>query len=93
MKKQERSKHHKGTDNPVSGFSEIRETQCDEDCQKRGKRNLFFFSIGFIMLIAAGYLINPGILRKVWLIVSGTLALVCGLFLLLIQVRIVSLKC
>lgn len=93
MKKQEISKHYKGTSNPVSGPSDNRGTQCEEDCKKRGKRNLVLLSLGFIMLFAAGYFIHPGILRKVWLIASGTLALVCILFIFMIQVRIVTLKC
>lgn len=70
-----------------------RESECDDDCQKRGKRNLVLISLVFIMLFVAAYFINPSMLRNVWLIASGTLAVIGGLLLFMIQVRIVSLKC
>jgi hypothetical protein len=79
--------------NSIQDLADNRVCQCDEDCQKRGKRNLVLLGLVFIMLFLAGYFINPGILRDVWLIASGTLAVINGLLLFMIQVRIVSLKC
>ena len=72
---------------------EIRVSPCDEKCEKKGKRNLVLLGLVFIMLFVAGYLIHPGILKDIWLIASGTLAVITGLLLFLVQVRIVSLKC
>ena len=79
--------------NTIQDLADNRVCQCDEECRKRGKRNLGLLSLVFIMLFVAGYFIDPGILRNVWLIASGTLAVINGLFLFMIQVRIVSLKC
>lgn len=79
--------------NTRQDLADNRVCQCDEDCQKSGKRNLLLLGLVFIILFVAGYFINPGILKKVWLIASGTLAVINGLFLFMIQVRIVSLKC
>ena len=77
----------------LQDLMENRVSECDEDCQKKGKRNLVLLSLVFIMLFLAGYFINPSILRNVWLIASGTLAVITGLLLFLVQVRVVSLKC
>lgn len=77
----------------LQDLMENRVSECDEDCQKKGKRNLVLLSLVFIMLFVAGYFINPSILRNVWLIASGTLAVITGLLLFLVQVRVVSLKC
>jgi len=70
-----------------------RVSECDEDCQKKGKRNLVLLGLVFVILFVAGYFINPSILRNVWLIASGTLAVITGLLLFLVQVRVVSLNC
>lgn len=77
----------------LQDLMENRVSECDEDCQKKGKRNLVLLSLVFIMLFVAGYFINPSILKNVWLIASGTLAVITGLLLFLVQVRVVSLKC
>jgi len=66
---------------------------CDRECEKRGKRNLILLGLVFIILFVAGYFINPGILKNIWLIASGTLAVITGLLLFLVQNSIVSLKC
>jgi protein-S-isoprenylcysteine O-methyltransferase Ste14 len=79
--------------NQLHDLLDNRVSECDKECQKKGKRNLVLLSLVFIMLFVAGYLINPSILRNVWLIASGTLAVIAGLLLFLVQVRIVSLKC
>jgi hypothetical protein len=92
MKKQERSKHQIENNNTKDDLANNRVSQCDEDCQKRGKRNLVILCLVFIMLFVAGYFINPSILRIVWLILSGTLAVISGLFLFMTQVRIISIK-
>ena len=79
--------------NTIQDLADRRICQCDEECQKRGKRKLVLLGLVFIMFFLAGYLIDPGILRTVWLIASGTLAVIIGLLLFMIQARIVSLKC
>jgi protein-S-isoprenylcysteine O-methyltransferase Ste14 len=79
--------------NTIHDLADNRVSACDENCRKKGKRNLVLLSLIFIMLFMAGYFINPITLRKVWLIASGTLAVIAGLLLFLVQVRIVSLKC
>lgn len=93
MKAPEKIKHQMENDSTIHDFAENRVCQCDEECQKRGKRNVVLLGLVFIMLFVAGYFIDPGILRNVWLIASGTLAVITGLLLFMIQVRIVSLKC
>ena len=86
---------HEEMENKKSSYDpeEIRVAQCDEKCEKRGKRNLVLLGLVFIMLFVAGYFIHPGILKNLWLIASGTLMVITGLLLFLVQVRIVSLKC
>jgi len=93
MKTPEITKRQMENKNNIHGLVDNRISQCDEGCEKRGKRNLVLLGIVFIMLFLAGYFINPSILRNVWLIASGTFAVITGLFLFLVQVRIVSLKC
>ena len=93
MKTTEILKDQMENKNTVHDLADNRVSECDEACQKRGKRNLVVFSFVFIMLFVAGYFINPSILRKFWLIASGTLAVITALLLFMIQVRIVSLKC
>jgi len=93
MKTPETIKHQMEVDNTIQDLADTRVCRCDEDCQKRGKRNLVLLGLVFIILFVAGYLIDPGILRTVWLIASGTLAVIIGLLLFMILARIVSLKC
>jgi hypothetical protein len=93
MKTRKILKHQMENNNTIHDLSDNRASQCDEKCQKRGKRNLVLLSLVFIMLFVAGYFINQVILRNVWLIVSGTLAVISSLLLFMIQVRIFSLKC
>jgi protein-S-isoprenylcysteine O-methyltransferase Ste14 len=93
MKTSEPTKVQIDDTNTVHELVDMRISECDRECQKRGRRNLVILSLVFIMLLVAGYFIHPGTLRSVWLIASGTLAVITGFFLLLIQVRVISLKC
>jgi len=93
MKTPEIMKHQMEHKNNLNDLADNRVCQCDQECRKRGKRNLVLLGFVFIVLFVAGYFLDPGILRNVWLIASGTLAVITGLLLFMIQTRIVSLKC
>ena len=93
MKASEIKKDQMDNRNSLHDPADMRVSECDEECQKRGKRNLVLLSLVFILLFVTGYFIHPGILRNAWLIASGTLAVITGLLLFLVQVRVISLKC
>lgn len=74
-----------------SGYSNIANPcDCDSECRKRGTRNLVILTACFIALFIIGYLINPGILRIIWLILSGSLAAISALLIYLINTRVLD---